>query len=409
MANITPRRNKSGEIISFRIRVSAGYNVDGTKRKPYEKTWKPSPGMSARQIERELNRQVTLFEESCRNGLTSVQASMRLCDFIPQYMETMQNVLAPRTLEAYQRICDVHIVPELGNMKLQAIKPKHVQAFVESLEQGTPKADGTLRKPSPSTIKRKLACLQSIFRLAVKLELLPSNPADAKRLTLPKITEPKTEIFSREEAAQMLQCLDEEPLQYKVLVWLALVTGCRSGELLGMQFTDFDYAAMRVTVERAAYKIKGKPTATKPPKDYATRCISVNPYAIALVKQLQDEKTKEAARLGTAWHEGGWLFTQWDGHLMHPSTPKLWWRKFLQRHGLPYRKFHSLRHSSATFLLFAGIDIRAVQGRLGHSSLDVTNRYLHVLQESDVQAAQVLDTLLSGNHITRSSQEAKQA
>ena len=68
MANISERKNKDGKVISYRIRVSRGYAPDGKKLKPYEMTWKPSSDMSARQIQKELQRQVTLFEEECRNG-----------------------------------------------------------------------------------------------------------------------------------------------------------------------------------------------------------------------------------------------------------------------------------------------------------------------------------------------------
>lgn len=69
MPNITPRKNKNGEIISYRIRVAAGYSASGEKIKPYELTWKPATGMTAKQIEKELNRQATLFEEQCKQGL----------------------------------------------------------------------------------------------------------------------------------------------------------------------------------------------------------------------------------------------------------------------------------------------------------------------------------------------------
>lgn len=79
---------------------------------------------------------------------------------------------------------------------------------------------------------------------------------------------------------------------------------------------------------------------------------------------------------------------------MNPQTPTKQFSKFLERHGLRHRKFHSLRHTSATLLLYAGVNIKQVQGRLGHGDIETTNKYLYVLEEADVEAAKALDIML---------------
>lgn len=79
---------------------------------------------------------------------------------------------------------------------------------------------------------------------------------------------------------------------------------------------------------------------------------------------------------------------------MHPATPSHWFRKFLKRHGLKHRKFHALRHTSATLQLLGGINIKQVSGRLGHADLRVTNQYLHCIAEADEAAAHVLQEML---------------
>ncbi|MGN1338984.1 MAG: tyrosine-type recombinase/integrase, partial [Oscillospiraceae bacterium] len=83
-----------------------------------------------------------------------------------------------------------------------------------------------------------------------------------------------------------------------------------------------------------------------------------------------------------------------NGEIMNPQTPTKQFSKFLERHGLRHRKFHSLRHTSATLLLYAGVNIKQVQGRLGHGDIETTNKYLHVLEEADVEAAKALDIML---------------
>ena len=249
-------------------------------------------------------------------------------------------------------------------------------------------------KLSPATIRRKLTVLQSVLTQAVKLGLISQNPADSKRLTLPKMVKPKIEIFSKQAAAQMLECLESEPLQFQVLVQLAIMSGCRCGELCALKFSDFDYDNYKLTVERSAYKIKGQPIAIKPPKDYEVRTISLNPHCIELVKMLRAEKNREAQKLGSAWKGSDWVFTQYDGTIINPQTPTVQFSKFLKRHGLEHKKFHALRHSSATLLLYGGANIKTVQQRLGHADIVTTNKYLHAVQEADEQAPFILQDML---------------
>ena len=400
MANITARKNKSGEVISYRIRVARGYDSSGKKLKPYEMTWRPDKKMTAKQLQKELNRQTELFEEKCRTGLVSMDSSKKLADFCPQYLEIQKNVLSPRIWAEYSRTIDKLIIPMLGHLMLKEIRPAHIQQFINYLQGDVKqKKDGTLDaehpKLSQATVRRKLTVLQSILKQAVKLELIPSNPASAEKLTLQKVTAPKVEIFTKQEATIMLQCLEQESLQFQTLIQLAIITGARAGELCALKFSDFDFAEQKVTIERSAYKIAGQPIDIKPPKDYEVRTVTVSRHCIALVKRLQAEKRTQAEQLGTEWIEGDWLFTQWNGEIMNPQTPSKQFPKFLKKHGLEHRKFHALRHTSATLLLYGGIDMKAVQTRLGHSELNTTNKYLHLVQEADVQAACVLDTMLT--------------
>lgn len=399
MPNITPRKNKNGEIVSYRIRVFKGYDSSGKQLKPYVMTWRPAPNMTAKQIEKELQRTAHAFEERCRSGLQSENPKLTLSDFIPQYLDIVKGSLSPATFEFYNHVIFELIVPALGHLKLSAIKPIHIQEFVQQLSELRPrgkahaaKADKTI---SASTVKRYLCVLQSIFKQAVKLDIISSNPASAEKLTLPKVTAPKIEIFSKQEAAEMLACLEKEPLQFQVLIQLAIMAGLRRGELVALKFSDFDKAANTVTISRAAIKLKGEPVIIKPPKDYEVRTVTINAHCIELVEMLEAEKQQEAERLGSAWHENGYLFTQWNGEIMSPQTPTKQFSQFLAKNKLQHRKFHALRHTSATLLLYGGVNIKQVQERLGHSDIETTNKYLHYLSEADIEAANVLSNMLT--------------
>lgn len=397
MAAITPRKNKSGEIISYTIRVYRGYDSSRNRLKPYTMTYKPEPGMTAKQVEKELNRQAVQFEEKCMRGGVA-DPTIRLSDFCEKYLEIAKGTLSPTTYAFYQEQIRSLIVPALGHFKLKDITAAHVQQYIQQLSE-MPKSTRAGEKESgetisPSTIRRYLTVLQSIFKQAVKLGLIPETPAKTEKLTIPKVKQPKIEIFSKQEAAQMLACLETEDIQFQTLIQLAIFMGARRGELVALKFSDVDFEQSKITIERAAVKLKGQKTIIKPPKDYEVRTVTVNQSCLELIKLLRAEKAREAARLGTQWINGGWLFTTWNGEIMNPQTPTKQFSKFLERHGLRHRKFHSLRHTSATLLLYAGVNIKQVQGRLGHGDIETTNKYLHVLEEADVEAAKALDIML---------------
>lgn len=406
MPTITPRKNKDGEVISYTIRVYHGYDGQGKRLKPYTMTYKPAPNMTAKQIEKELQKISIEFEERCKNGMTGNADRITLEEYSKIYLEAKIKTLSPSTFEFYERAIKNKILPALGFHKVNQIKPPHIQAFINQLSGITKqKRDGTnsIEPLKPASIRRYLTVVQSIFKLAVKQNIIQSSPAKAELLEIPRVVAPKIEIFTKQEAAEMLSYLELEDLQFQVFIQLAIMTGARRGELTALKFSDFDYVNNKVTIERAAVKLKGQPTQIKPPKDYEVRTLAVNPYCIDLVKLLRVQKDKQAEALENQWNEHDWLFTQDNGEIMNPQTPTKQFSKFLARNHLKHRKLHSLRHTSATLLLYGGVNIKQVQERLGHGDITTTNKYLHYISEADEQAANVLQDML----ITHKTKEQK--
>ena len=402
MANIQERKDKSGNVISYSIRVFRGRDINGVPLKPYTATFKPDKNKTPKQNEKALNKFVMDFEEQCKSGQVGA-TNVKLADFCNTYLEIAKTRLAVSTYELYERYIRSYIIPLMGHLKMKDIRPAHVQDFINKLSTTPIKdrsgnaVDETL--PKASTIRRYLTVLQSILKQAVKLQVIANNPADSEYLTLPKVAAPKVEIFTKQESAQMLACLEKEDLQFQTLIQLAIMTGARRGELVALKFTDFDFINKKMTIERAAVKLRGQKTQIKPPKDYEIRTISLNDACLSLVSMLRAEKQKERERLGSAWQEGGWLFTQWNGEIMNVQTPTKRFAKFLEQNGLPHRKFHALRHTSATLLLYGGVNIKQVQSRLGHSDIETTNKYLHCIEEADREATNTLSMLLNDKEI----------
>ncbi len=379
---------------AYRIRVSCGYDASG-KQIVKSMTWRPETGMTKKQIQKELNRVAVEFENRVTGGEYTA-SKIKLADFCDRYIEMADQTLAPTTKAFYVNVIEKIIKPALGHLMLDAIKPIHVQQFVGILMGDDIRVDGRGDRLKPATVKRYLTVLKSIMTKAYKLELIDKNPTDSAKLDLPTVEDPEVEIFSKEEAAHMLSCLEGEPMMFQVLIHLAIVTGCRRGELVALKWDCIDFETETLTVKQSNYKLKGEEIKTKGTKTAKSkREISLPPYLIDMLKTYRREQTIERFRLGDQWHDGGWIFTQYNGEPMHPQTPTRQFDKFLKRHNIPHRKFHALRHTSATLLLLAGTNIKSVSGRLGHTQLSTTNRYVHALREADEAAAMVFEDIVS--------------
>ena len=266
----------------------------------------------------------------------------------------------------------------LGHMKLKDIRPVHIQHFVDELVARDTHFDGSPGKLSTTTVHRYYTMICSLMHSAYKLGLIGKNPADRDRITLPKNEETPTEIFSEAELSDMLEALETESTQFKLLIHLALNTGCRRGELIGLKWSDINFETGVMNVCRSNYKLSGDPEIrSKSTKTGRSRQIVIPPYCLSMLKSYDD-----------------WIFIQATGKPMYPTTPTQWFSKFLKRHSLPHRKFHALRHTSATLLLSNGTNIKNVASRLGHTQLKTTNRYVHAVEQAEREAAATFENLL---------------
>lgn len=389
MATITRRGD------SYRIRVSCGYTAQG-KQIIKSMTWRPPAGLTAKQTEKELNRAAVEFEARVTGGDSTEMSSMKVSDFCDRYLEMAEATLSPNTLVFYKSVIQELIKPSLGHMKLNAVKPIHAQQFIQMLQGDGIRNDGKGNRLSAATVKRYFTVLKSIFAKAYKLDLIDRNPTDTAKLDLPEVDEPEIKIFTPEEAQHMLSCLDTEPTMFQVLIHLAIVTGMRRGELCALKWSNIDMSHGLVIVKQSNYKLTGEEIRTKKPKTKKSiREISIPEYLIELLRKHQTQQMQDAMRLGDRWRGDGWLFTQWDGEPMNPQTPTKQFAKFLEKNNIPHRKFHSLRHTSATLLLSSGTNIKNVASRLGHSQLSTTNRYVHALRDADEKAASTFETLFA--------------
>lgn len=351
-------------------------------------TFKPAPEMTAKEAEETVFRLADNFDMMCETDRISPE--MTLSQFCEMYLDIKKNVLAERTYTQYKAIINNLICNHMGKLKLNEIKTYHIQQFVNILNESGVK---------PATVKRKLAVLQSVMKLAENLDLIEISPVKVNKLTLQKPQKPQTEIFTREETSEILEKLDSEPAKFRLAVQTAIITGARRGEIAGLKYSDFDFINNTVTVSRSAYKVAGQPVRTKAPKDNESRKIAITSEILDLVRMV---------KLLSGAGENDFIFTE-NECLINPQRISTAFFSFLKKNGLKHRKFHALRHTSATLLLAGGVNIKQVQNRLGHGNIKTTQIYIHCIPEADKTATDILRSMLIKSNATDESDQIQNA
>ncbi len=401
---------------SYRITVSLGYTPDGKKLKR-TKTVKLDPGLTERQREKELQRQATLFEEAVQRGTYFEPSHFTVSTFAEKWIEEHGKSLANKTKLRYEGILKGRVAKALGHLKLEQLKPMHLLEFYGNLQEDGIREDGRGGRLSNSTIQYYHRVLSAMLADAVRWGLLKENPCE--KVKPPKITSKEMPQLDEGNIRKLLAALETEPLKYRAIIELALVTGCRRGELVALQWKkhiDLDDGTLHI--QQSVEYTPATGVRIKPPKTRSSvRQIAIPASTVQLLKQYRkwqlEQKIKigdlwqkeEKVKQGDLWEDPEWVFATWDGYIIHPDSVTSIFNKFLKRHNLPHIRFHDLRHLAATILIHEGLNVRAVAGRMGHANPDVTLRvYSHVLQSADRQAADIMEGIFKKNSPTDQKQ-----
>ena len=177
---------------------------------------------------------------------------------------------------------------------------------------------------------------------------------------------------------------------------MLLYTGLRRGELCGLEWQDVDFDQAVLHVCRSSIYLPGRGVFTDETKTQTSvRSIKVSTDVLTLLRAFRAWQNQHRLQLGDQWHEGGRLFTTWDGQPIHPDTLSGWFHDFIQRNDLPPITLHGLRHTNATLLIAAGTNLQTVAKRLGHANTTTTSKiYAHAIQSADAAAADTLQDIL---------------
>ncbi len=393
MANIQERRDKSGKLISYSIRVHRGRGADGHQLKPWTATFPVEPTWTEKSARKKAEAFAATFEKECREGTRSDTRQT-----IEQYTTYCIGLKEQRgakvsTVTLYCSLSSRLIFPFIGHIKLKDIKPQHLNdLYTELSKEGKHKNGGRL---SGKTILEVHRLLHTVMEQAMMEGLIPYNPA--ARVEPPKREKSDLVYYQPEEVSAILSALEEEGEQWRMLVLLLLVSGCRRGEALGLKWEDVSFEFNRIHICRNVLYTKEKGVYVDTPKtENSTRYVTIPADIMAELRKHKAWQSAERMRLGTYYENEGYVFTQENGSPLHPCSVTSWMTKFSKRHGLPHLNAHGFRHTMASMLIYNGVDPVTVSHRLGHDQVSTTtNIYSHMIADADSRSADVIADALT--------------
>lgn len=458
MASVERREGKRG--VSYRITVSCGLDGKGHQIKR-TKTWKPEPGMTARQIEKALEWEKVDFERMVEQGflLDSRQAFAKYAEYVLGVMR--KQGAKKSTLDCYEIMLE-RINQAIGHLRLEEIRPQHLNLFYQNLQEKGIREDadravlkvdlnGWLKANNISQVRfaKMAGCSLSSVRRALRGEKLRPNVANAIASTMGKtvdqcfdittndsvlstrtilnyhsvissiLRQAKKEMlvpynaatraspprkdslepnyFQPDKVEEILRVLDEEPLKWRAMLHLLIVTGCRRGEIVGLKWDNLDLENKRIIIDKAllpALKGGGVYEETTKTRDVRYQLLPFETVQLLKEHRKMQEHIKEV--LGERWQETGYVFTRDNGLPINPGTLNGWLRGFSRRHGFSRINPHAFRHTAASILIASGTDVVTVSKHLGHASVTTTEGiYSHLIEEKRAQAAEcIADVLL---------------
>ncbi|WP_432748719.1 tyrosine-type recombinase/integrase [Pectinatus frisingensis] len=382
-----PTKIKKRSDNSYLLSVAVGYNDKG-KQVVKTKTVKVT---SQREAERAYN----TFAAEVQKGNIVYTGKYKLANFAKAWYEDycLKN-LAPKTQRSYKNNLRNRIIPALGHIEMIKLRPQHIIKFIEELNKPGLRLDRREGLLSDESIMYCFRVLSSMLEDAVQWQVISNNPCN--RVKPPTVKHHKYNLMSEEDVKKMLMYLINEPIKYRVIIFLALDSGLRLGELMALKWDDIDFETGILKVDKSNQALGGKGIFTKAPKnDSSIRTIVLSSSVLDSLHKYAVWQKEQRLLLANKWHNEGWIFTKWNGMAMYPTTPSQWFSKFLKRKNLPHMPFHALRHLSATLLISLGVPLKNISNRLGHADIRTTaNIYAEALQSVDRQAADQMDQYL---------------
>lgn len=285
------------------------------------------------------------------------------------------------TLDRYDQILRVHLIPLIGRVKLSALAPRDVQLMVSQLRETA----------APASVIKIHGVLRNALADAERMDLVPRNVAKSVRSA--KLARTERRALTPDEALSLLSQLHGDHLECVFI--LALSTGLRRGEVLGLRWKDVDLPGRALFVRQTVQRVGGELRFVPPKTHRSTRPLPLSALTVSALLAQSARQAEDRLLVGSTWEDHGLVFTS---HVGTPLEPRNVNRRFSTARaaaGLEWVRLHDLRHAFATFLLDQGEELRTVMDLLGHSTIRLTaDTYGHVLPSRARSAADAIDRVL---------------
>jgi integrase len=330
----------------------------------------------------EVADQLKIFNRRLASGLDVTNDKRTLAEYLTWWLEDQRSQLAAETWRGYESKIRMHLIPELGNVKLIKLRPLHVREFVAARSRDP--------RYSSRHINNIYDVLHTALQDAMRLELVDRNVASL--VETPQIDSKKKTALTADQAVRLLSTLQGDPLEplFRTLVTL----GLRPGEALGLQWKSVDLPAQTLHVESTLQRHDGKWVIKPKPKNKSSeQTLPIPRFCIQALEHRRAEQGQDKIDAGDEWQEWGLVFTRSNGAPIWFSDANRHLAKVCKRAGVPKVTMHELRHSAPSILLALGVDQRVIMRVLRHSTIVLTaNLYTHVVDPLVKDAMDRIDT-----------------
>lgn len=352
--------------------VAGGVNPSTGKRQQFRKT-----GFATQKAAREARNKVAVKVDQGVYVPPSKETYGEYLDkWLPRHTTTGKG-LKPTTVDNYARYIRNDIKPSaLSRMVLSDIRRYHLNEFLSGLSEA---GRGAV------TVRRIAAVLQGSLRAAARSHRIDHNPAT--ELELPTVQKHKVDVWEPTQVGDFLDSAAEHRLG--VLFELAMFTGMRRGELIGLRWTDIDLAKRVITVRNNRVQADGRVIEQDTKTEAGDRFVDLDDRSAGALIGWQIQQAAERQAGQEAYAASGYVFTMEDGRPLKPQYATRLFDSLRVKAGLPKLTFHGQRHEHASLMIAAEVDIAVVSKRLGHSSISITSDiYGHLIGSASRNAAE---------------------
>ena len=317
------------------------------------------------------------------SGNIFAPSTLRVESWMAEWLRLYKTELSDTTRTRYEDIIRLNINPALGKIALKDLRATTIQAWINDLSQKN--------HLQAKTVRNIYNVLKPAMEKAVVLKMLPSNPCQGTEL--PKMVKYEASVYDTDQSQKAL-ALAEGTDMYLILL-LGLGVGLRRGEMLGLKWKHVDLSQGILNIEETIVQANGK-VITKTPKTKAgIRSITIGPNIVEVLKEGYKAYKLRCLERGVPVDNEGHVVCKADGHPYAPDSLSQKWERFAKENNLPKIRLHDLRHTCATTMIGAGVDVKTVQHRLGHADANITlNTYAHCTPAMDKAAAAKLDHVI---------------